>query len=218
MAMSMTTDHDKATERETHSVSRCLDKPHQPRSFAFPCRMFGKKNPVKRVFRSDWYKKWRWLHYDEASDSALCFYCSKAEQEGKLRSTAKDLSFISKGFTNWKDATEAFKKHEKCKCDQDANQVMIVLPATKRDIGEACSATHAHQKTENRTMLLKILQNIRFLGRQGLALRGHDDTESNFVQLLKLGIVMILRYLIGFKKIHKYTAQMYKMKSYKSWL
>ena len=63
---------------------------------------------------------------------------------------------------------------------------MIVLPATTCDIGEACSATHAHQKSENRTMLLKILQNIHFLGRQGLALRGHDDTESNFVQLLKL--------------------------------
>ena len=139
--------------------------------FAFPCRMFGKKNPMKRAFRSDWYKKWRWLHYDEASDAALCFYCSKAEQEGKLRSTAKDLSFISKGFTNWKDATEAFKKHGKSKCHQDANQVMIVLPATTHDIGEACSATHAHQKSENRTMLLKILQNIRFLGRQGLALK-----------------------------------------------
>ena len=55
--------------------------------------MFGKKNPVKRAFRSDWYKKWRWLQYDEASDSALCFYCSKAEQEGKLLSTAKDLSY-----------------------------------------------------------------------------------------------------------------------------
>ena len=63
---------------------------------------------------------------------------------------------------------------------------MIVLLVTTRDIGEAFSAAHAHQKSENRTMLLKTLQNIRFLGRQGLALGGHDDTESNFVQLLKL--------------------------------
>ena len=63
---------------------------------------------------------------------------------------------------------------------------MIVLPATTRDIGESCSTAHAHQKIENRLIFLKILQNICFLGRQGLALRGHDDSESNFVQLLKL--------------------------------
>ena len=115
MATDRDEDCDKTTERARHSISQCLDKPHQPRNFAFPCRTFGKKNPVKRSFRSDWYTKWRWLHYDEASDVAFCFYCRKADQEGKLRSTNKDLSFISKGFTNWKDATEAFKKHEKSK-------------------------------------------------------------------------------------------------------
>ena len=79
-------------------------------------------------------------------------------------------------------------KVQKSKCHQDidVNQVIIVLPAMTRDIGEACSEAHAYQKSENRSMLLKILKNIRFLGRRGLALRGHDDTENNFVQLLKL--------------------------------
>ena len=38
-------------------------------------------------------------------------------------------------------------------------------------------------------MLLTIMQNVRFLGRQGLALRGHNDDESNFTQLLKLSSV-----------------------------
>lgn len=169
--------------------------------------MFGKKNPVKRAFRSDWFAKWKWLHYDEALDAVFCFHCRKAEQEGKLRSTTKDPSFISKGFVNWKDATEAFKRHEKSKCHQDANQVMIVLPATTRDIGESCSAAHAIQKSENRSMLLKILQNVRFLGRQGLALRGHDDSESNFVQLMNLRACddpKIIDWLQ--KKSNKYTS------------
>ena len=39
--------------------------------------------------------------------------------EGKLRSATKDLSFISKSFVNWKDATEALKGHEMSKCHQD---------------------------------------------------------------------------------------------------
>ena len=36
-------------------------------------------------------------------------------------------------------------------------------------------------------MFLRILENIRFLARQGLAIRGHgDDSDSNFMQLLHL--------------------------------
>ena len=135
-----------ATEMVTHSIGEligCLDKPHQLRNFNYPSRTFGKTKLVRRAFRNDWYTKWKWLHYDETLDAVFCFHCSKAEQEGKLRTTTKDLSFISKGFVNWK---EAFKKHEKSKCHQDANQVMIVLPATTRDIGETCSTAHAHQK------------------------------------------------------------------------
>ena len=33
---------------------------------------------------------------------------------------------------------------------------------------------------------MTILQNLQLLGRQGLAVRGHDHNESNFIQLLKL--------------------------------
>ena len=43
---------------------------------------------------------------EEILDAAFCFYCHKAEQKGKLKNTTKNLSFISKGFVNWKDATE----------------------------------------------------------------------------------------------------------------
>ena len=57
------------------------------------------------------------------------------------------------------------------------------------------SSAYAQQKAENREMLRVILSSIRFLARQGLALRGRyksgDNSElggeidSNFVQLLK---------------------------------
>ena len=40
---------------------------------------------------------------------------------------------------------------------------------------------------ENRKCLIKILETLQFLGRQGLALRGDkNDENSNFIQLLKL--------------------------------
>ena len=100
--------------------------------------------------------------------------------------SSKDLAFLRKGFTNWKDATEGFHRHELSKCHQEAIQVMIILPRTVQDVGESLSTAHARNKAENRRVLLKILQNVKFLGRQGIAFRGHDDGESNFMQLFKL--------------------------------
>ncbi len=33
---------------------------------------------------------------------------------------------------------------------------------------------------------MTIIQDIQFLGQQGLALQGHEESESNFIQLMKL--------------------------------
>ncbi len=162
------------------------EKPHQPRSFCFPKRSFGKKQVVQRAFKPTWFDQWNWIHYDESTDTAVCHICARADEQGKLKASSKDLAFLRKGFTNWKDGTEGFRRHELSKCHQDAVQVMIVLPKTVRDIGETLSSAHAQSKAENRRVLLKILQNVKFLGRQGIAFRGHDDSESNFKQLFKL--------------------------------
>ena len=42
------------------------------------------------------------------------------------------------------------------------------------------------QKATNRKMLIKILENVRYLARQGLPFRGHDDSNGNFIQLMVL--------------------------------
>jgi len=88
----MVTPH-RTSATESFSV---LDKPHQPRSFTYLNRTFGKKICVKRSFRSSWYDNWKWLHYNETLDAAFCFYCHKADNEGKLRSNTKEPSFILK--------------------------------------------------------------------------------------------------------------------------
>ena len=147
-------------------------EPHQPQKFAFPRRQFGKKNVVERAFQPSWFQKFTWLHYDENCDAAFCYLCSSAEKQGKLKAASKESAFLSKGFTNWKDATEGFRKHEKSRCHIDALQVMIVLPKTVPDVGEVLSSAHAKEKAHNRTMLVRILRNMKFFGRQGLPLRG----------------------------------------------
>ena len=94
---------------------------------------------------------------------------------------------MSKGFSNWKNATAIFKKHEHSSCHREAIEVTITLPATTKDVAEQLSQQHSKEKEENREMLLKILSSIRYLARQGLPLRGDgDEQDGNFLQLLKL--------------------------------
>lgn len=60
---------------------------------------------------------------------------------------------------------------------------------------------------QNRTCFIKIIESVRFLARQGLAMQGHTDAESNFNQLLKLRAndVPLLRDWLQ-RKNDKYTS------------
>ena len=112
-----------------------------------------------------------------------------ASHEGKfLASTKRDPAFISRGFTYWKEATTAFKKHQASDCHREATEAVVLLPKqVLGDVGELLSLAHQEDKANNRRMLLKVLRSIRFLARQGLPLRGGGgDSESNFMQLLQL--------------------------------
>ena len=114
-----------------------------------------------------------------------------AAYEGKLiASTKKDPAFLTKGFTYWKEATTAFKKHEASQCHEETNEAINLLPkqVAMGDIGEMLSKKHSDQKAANKEVFLRILQNLRFLTRQGLALRGThgEEVHSNFMQLFIL--------------------------------
>ena len=98
-----------------------------------------------------------------------------------------DLAFVSRGCSNWKDATGekvAFNTHQKSATHKRAVQVMFTLPATTGNVGEILSRAHAQERLANRDYLLKLFQNIQFLSRRGIALRGHDEQNSNFIQSL----------------------------------
>ena len=161
------------------------DSPFHPApNFLFPKRTFGSKS---RGCSATYFSKWTWLSYDVEADVVFCHMCVKALQSKRMTAKRADPSFVQKGFSYWKDATIAFKKHESSECHKEAVQVMISLPATCPDVGEMLSSQHAQQKMENRECLLKVLANLKFLARQGLPLRGDgDDSDSNFIQLLKL--------------------------------
>ncbi|XP_065191926.1 zinc finger MYM-type protein 1-like [Sycon ciliatum] len=157
------------------------------KSFSFPKRKFGTKGD-ERSFRADWCEQFNWLHYDVGKDAAFCFICMQCEQQKKfLASTKREPAFLSRGFTYWKEGTAAFRKHAASDFHREAIEALIVLPSCTSDVGELQSAQHAAEKEKNRKMFMLMLSNVRFLARQGLALRGDgDETNSNFIQLIHL--------------------------------
>ena len=82
----------------------------------------------------------------------------KAFKEVKMSTRNAEDVFVMRGFHNWKLATTSFCQHA---CHKEAVERVFTLPATTRDVGEALSAAHALEETENRWCLLKILSNLR---------------------------------------------------------
>ena len=114
----------------------------------------------------------------------LCFICCKAVKDGKVNvSKLAESSFLADGFTNWKDATTKFAKHESSDFHKRCSEAL----SFRVDIGELLDRQIATEKRANREYLLKVLSTIRFLARQGLSLRGSgDESDSNLLQLLLL--------------------------------
>ena len=77
----------------------------------------------------------------------------------------------------------SFKKHEKSQLHKEAAMKVALLqqPSVATQLSRQVEKDHKHRQD----MLMKILESIKFLVRQGLSLWGHSDKESNLIQLLK---------------------------------
>ena len=95
-----------------------------------------------------------------------------------------ETAFISDGFNNWKKAKERFERHQASESHKEAlvNFQCMQAPTVVEQLSTQASRTQA----TNRSMLLKELSSLQFLLRQGLAIRGHKESEGNLVQLLEL--------------------------------
>ena len=63
-----------------------ITEPFQPTNFNFPKKTFGKQN---RLFQSKWFNDYPLLHYNEQSDSLLCFICAQQNEKLNLRAARK---------------------------------------------------------------------------------------------------------------------------------
>jgi len=101
----------------------------------------------------------------------------------------KNSSIITEGFGNWNKPLERFDMHEKSHMHCETTE-RLQFRASSIHIGCMLNTKAVAEQEFHRCMLLKLLRAIKFLGKQGLAIRGHNESaeafQGNLYQLLLL--------------------------------
>lgn len=169
------------SETDKPKLLEFIETPCRPKEFCFPKRKFGKQ---WRSASSKWFDDFPWLHYDVGHDCMRCYVC--VNQQSKLFNCRnKEGGFINVGVSNWKDALERFRKHQTSECHKQAMTYQTIVP----QCGNAREMSNINASTvmkDNRHCLIKIIQSLKYLARQSIAIQSDKEEESNFIQLLKL--------------------------------
>ena len=134
---------------------------------------------------SRWYDAFSWLTLCTAKGRAFCFYCRLAEQRGILLfSTKAEPTFTITGFNNWRRALEKFKNHSASNAHAEAVMKWQMLQTSP--INTQLQTQVQKSQRLRQQALVKHLYCLRYLLRQGIAIRGHVETEGNLYQLLTM--------------------------------
>ena len=137
-----------------------------------------------RQFCADWFKNRPWLVLCTTRLKAYCAHCRYCIGQGLLNDKQGDLAFITIGFDNWKKALQRFDQHTKSSLHKEA--VLKIDFLKQPNVLAQLDGQHKKDQHSRRQMLLVTLSSLRYLLRQGLAIRGHDEAEGNLMQLLLL--------------------------------
>ncbi|CAB4003237.1 Hypothetical predicted protein [Paramuricea clavata] len=159
-------------EARDHVISK---GPCQPRDINFP---LDNRN---RKFLVSWYEKFPWLEYSVSLDKAFCFVCRVFNAQTSSRS---EPTFIKTGFSNWKKS-EVFAKHEKSDCHKHSLQAHRHWKSQKpihHQIDEENERQESYRQQnvkKNRTVIGKIIDVVRLLGKLNLPFRGHREDKNS---------------------------------------
>ncbi|XP_050063277.1 uncharacterized protein LOC126552610 [Aphis gossypii] len=140
-----------------------------------------------RSFKTEWYSQFPWIEFSELLQTAFCFNCRV------FPSCNVEKSFTVDGFKNWKKGIMKFTQHQQSIAHKESTCKLSSHKVSKKKgtvISEMNSA-HKTTVTQNRKYIKCLLETLLFCARQGIAFRGHNETETstncgNFLELLKL--------------------------------
>ena len=149
-------------------------------------KLYGSgSNVQKRHFLPSWYKSFSWVHFCTKSLKVYCFYCMQGYKSGVTHLSAKaEPTFTLTGFSNWKKATTRFKEHE---CSQAHRNALAANISSSRStpINEMLIRQVEDAKTTRRKSLINQLSALRYLLRQGIAIRNDHTGGSNLTVMLQ---------------------------------
>ncbi len=156
--------------------------PSQPR-INFPKSQAGDR---QRSFSAKYYM-FDWLEYSVIEDKVFCFVCRQFLTEVTRDQNEK---FVTTGFSKWKKLNEVLKKH---------NDSLLHIQCTEKYISykhsmeagnvlEKIIIQHEEEVIRNRDYLVKLIDIMLCLVRQGLPLRGHRENSlsknrGNFLEI-----------------------------------
>ncbi|RLN25437.1 hAT family dimerization domain containing protein [Panicum miliaceum] len=152
------------------------------------CQPHAHEYPITTIYGKDccfsliWFYNYPWIEYSVEKDAAFCFTCYLfGKESGK---------FVTGGWNNWNVGTIALTKHGNSKGHKFAQEKLNLFLKKNTKIDTVIVKASDKENLEYKARLTYSLRCLRFLLRQGLACRGHDETEEshnrgNFLELLK---------------------------------
>ena len=137
-----------------------------------------------RYCQADWFKEHDWMQYHRETCAVFCSVCTQHQQH------QHDSPFVfpqigsvnAHGFRNWKKGKERLKEHER---SDDHRNALTKARKLQRNIASELDKQVSDLQSQRRQGLVSHLNTLKTLLRQGIAVRGHADKESNIVQFDK---------------------------------
>ncbi|XP_058902706.1 zinc finger MYM-type protein 1 isoform X1 [Kogia breviceps] len=143
----------------------------------------GKSRSIKK----SWCSNFQQLENSIKKDVIFCYSCQLFCQK---KFSYGGESFAAQGISSWKKTLEKFRKHEKSEMHSKSLQFWREYQFCDEAVNDSLS-NHSKQIEGNKKYLKLIIENILFLGKQCLLLRGNDQSVSsvnkgNFLELLEI--------------------------------
>ncbi|RVE46777.1 hypothetical protein evm_008561 [Chilo suppressalis] len=141
---------------------------------------------LKRKFNHSWLEMYKpWLVYSKKSKGAFCLFCVLFPPK-LVRGVQGSL--IVRPFTKYKDIHSYCKAHVESQWHRESSAAANCFCNVKTNVQVALQTGHAKLIDENRNTLQPIVNTIIFCGTHDLPLRGKENDEGVFRDLLKLKI------------------------------
>lgn len=169
---------------DVSDLGQKCDGPNQIKLLEYPQQRFGLR---KRSFSAIWFSNFPWLEYSVSKDATFCFSC---RMFGK---NIRHDNFVSTGVSNWKKALDIFREHEKSPAHTSS---MIGWHSFKActshgNVAEQLHSAHEAEIIERREYFTRIVAVTKFLLKQGIPFRGHNEgissnNQGNFLECVSL--------------------------------